>query len=240
VSARPAPRLRAAPPPAVDPRPGQAPLRLLSALSDSGRFARSAGLGAGPDRPHELCLPGIGGRYLAGIAAHAHRRGWEPVEVAALLDAVESRAAMWIVSPSATRLRQAGLLPGRRGRGRTCVRWTAGRWARVAVDADVLAAGAAAGAARGLALAAVSGSGAPQRLVAALAAADGVRMGRLAGGLAAAIGVAWTVELVVAPALPADAMMSLRERVAQAPRCGWCGVPILGSDCRRCLPQPRR
>jgi hypothetical protein len=240
VSGRPALRLRAAPPPAVDPRSAEDPLRLVSALSAPGRLARSERLGAGPDRPHELCLPGIGGRYLAGLAAAAHRRGWAPAEVTALLDAVESRAAMWIVSPSATPLRHAGLLPGRRGRGRTCVRWTAGRWARVAVDVDALAAVAAAGAARGLALAAVSGAGAPERLAAALAAAEGVRMGRLAGGLAAAIGVPWTVELVVAPALPAVAMMSLRERIAQAPRCGWCGVPILGADCRRCLTEPRR
>lgn len=45
-----------------------------------------------------LRLPGIGGRYLAGLATHAHEQGWQPHEVASLLGAVEGRASMWIVS----------------------------------------------------------------------------------------------------------------------------------------------
>ena len=61
-------------------------------------------------------------------------------------------------------------------------------------------------------------------------------MGELDRGLAAALGVRWTVELLVAPALRADSLMALRERVASAPRCGWCGVPMLGPVCRRCSP----
>ena len=86
--------------------------------------------------------------------------------------------------------------------------------------------------------AAVSGARAPERLVAAVQA-EGVHVGALERGLAASLGVDWTVELLVAPALPAGSLMALRERVAAAPRCGWCGVPVLGPACRRCLPGSR-
>jgi hypothetical protein len=64
---------------------------------------------------------------------------------------------------------------------------------------------------------------------------DGVQMGWLDGGLAASLRVPWTMELLVAPALPAGSLMALRERIASAPRCDWCGVPMLGADCNRCL-----
>ncbi len=85
----------------AEPGPAAArPLRLVSALSAHGRVARAEGL-AGAGVGHEVRLPGIGGRYLAGLAAHAHEQGWPAPEVAALLDAVEGRASMWIVSPSA-------------------------------------------------------------------------------------------------------------------------------------------
>jgi hypothetical protein len=106
------------------------------------------------------------------------------------------------------------------------------------VDVEALAAVARAGVGRGVCVAAVSGAGAPPRLVEPLRA-SGARMGSLPGGLAASIGARWTVELLVAPALPAGSMMALRERIASAPRCGWCGVPILGADCHRCVPGRR-
>jgi hypothetical protein len=67
-----------------------------------------------------------------------------------------------------------------------------------------------------------------------------VRSGRLEAGLAAALGVAWTVELVLVPALPPGSLMALRERVAAAPRCGWCGVPMPAGRCRRCQPETAR
>lgn len=213
------------------------PLRLVSALSAAGRIARAEGLAGGGERGHELRLPGIGGRYLAGVAAHAHERGWAPVEVAALLDAVEDRSAMWIVCPSAAALRRAGLIEG--GRGRTvCARWASGCWSRIALDVPALAAVAAAGRTRGVCASAVSGTGAPRRLVEAVHA-GGVHTGVLERGLATSLGVRWTVELLVATALPPGSLMALRERVASAPRCGWCGVPLLGPDCRRCLPGAR-
>ena len=219
------------------PEPAAArPLRLISALSAQGRVARAEGL-AGAGAGHELRLPGIGGRYLAGLATHAHEQGWHAPEVAALLDAVEDRSSMWVVSPSAASLRRAGLIDTG-GSRKACARWSAGRWTQVPVDPDSLTRVAAAGRARAVCIAAVSGTGAPRKLVSAVGA-DGVELGWLDGGLATSLRVAWTVELLVAPAVPAGSLLALRERIAAAPRCSWCGVPTVGADCTRCLPEAR-
>ncbi|HKV67083.1 MAG TPA: hypothetical protein VJN72_03265 [Gaiellales bacterium] len=219
----------------AEPEPTAArPLRLISALSAHGRVARAEGL-AGAGAGHELRLPGIGGRYLAGLAAHAHEQGWHAPEVAALLDAVEDRSSMWIVTPSAASLRRAGLIESGGSRRAACARWSAGRWRQAPVDPDSLARVGAAGRARAVCIAAVSGTGAPRKLVSAMGA-EGVELGWLDGGLATSLRVAWTVELLVAPALPAGSLMALRERIASAPRCSWCGVPMVGADCTRCLP----
>jgi hypothetical protein len=116
MSARPARRLRvAAAAGASAPAAAEAPVQLVSAFSAAGRVARAEGLAAAGVIGHELRLPGIGGRYLAGIAAHAHARGWDGLEVVALLDAVEERSAMWVVTPSAGSLRRAGLIAAGRG-----------------------------------------------------------------------------------------------------------------------------
>ncbi len=236
MTADPAGILRLLEAPAEPEPPAARPLRLISALATHGRIARAEGL-AGVAAGYELRLPGIGARYLAGLAVHAHEQGWHAPEIAALLDAVEGRASMWIVSPSAASLRRAGLIgPG--GSRKACARWSARRWRRAPVDPDSLARVAAAGRARAVCVAAVSGTGAPRRIVDALGA-DGVRLGWLDGGLAASLRVPWTVELLVAPALPGGSLMALRERIASAPRCTWCGVPMLGSDCTRCLPGAR-
>jgi hypothetical protein len=223
---------------ASPPAAAERPVQLVSAFSAAGRVARAEGLAGAGAVGHDLRLPGIGGRYLAGIAAHAHARGWGALEVVALLEAVEERSAMWVVAPSAASLRRAGLIGAGRGRRRACARWSGGRWARVPVDPAALAGVAAAGGSRAVCVAAVSGVRAPDRLVSAVQAM-GVRVGTLERGLAASLGVDWTVELLVAPALPAGSLMALRERVAAAPRCGWCGVPVLGPACRRCLPGMR-
>lgn len=240
MSTRPARRLRVArtaDAPAASSSAGR-PVQLVSAFSASGRVARAEGLAGGGAIGHELRLPGIGGRYLAGVAAHAQARAWDALEVVALLAAVEERSAMWVVAPSAGALRRAGLIEEGRGPRRACARWSGGRWSRVAVDPAALTAVAAAGGTRAVCAAAVSGARAPDRLVAAVQA-EGVHVGVLERGLAASLGVDWTVELLVAPALPPGSLMALRERVAGAPRCSWCGVPVLGPDCRRCLPGSR-
>jgi hypothetical protein len=239
VSSRPVRRLHVAgAPDAETTQPVGPPLRLISALSAAGRVARAEGLAGGGELGHELRLPGIGGRYLAGIAAYASERGWGAAEVAALLDAVEERSAMWVVCPSAAALRRAGLIEDGRGHGRACARWSAGHWSRTSLDVRALHAVAVSGRARAVCAAAVSGFGAPDRLVESVHG-EGVHTGAVAGGLAATLGVRWAVELLVSPALPAGSLMALRERVACAPRCGWCGVPMLGPDCRRCAPGGR-
>ena len=236
MTADPAAFLRLLEAPARPEPPAARPLRLISALATHGRVARAEGL-AGAGAGYELRLPGIGGRYLAGLAGHAHEQGWQGTEVAALLDAVEGRASMWIVSPSAAALRRAGLLESG-GSRKACARWSSGRWSQAPLDPEALARVAAAGRARAVCVGAVSGTGAPRRIVEAVGA-DGVRLGWLDGGLAASLRVAWTVELLVAPALPGGSLMALRERIASAPRCSWCGVPMLGADCTRCLPGAR-
>lgn len=209
-------------------------LRLVSALAPAARLARADGF-VDPGAGHVLRLPGIGGRYLAALADHAHARGWEPSEVGALLDAVEERSAMWIVCPSAAALRQAGLIARGRGR-RACARWASGRWTRAAADAAALAAVAAAARPGVVRAAAVSGRRAPARFVSAVTV-PGMRCGRLEAGLARALGVEWTVELLLVPALPPGSLMAVRERIAAAPRCGWCATPMPDGRCRRCHPR---
>ena len=77
MTAPPARRLRAVcPGPEENPGPVSS-LRLISALAAHGRVASATGLGPS-GAEHELRLPGIGGRYLAGIAAHATDRGSAP------------------------------------------------------------------------------------------------------------------------------------------------------------------
>jgi hypothetical protein len=235
--------LRLAPP--GRPEPAHA-LEVTPALAPASRAARRHGLtfpSAGA-RGYELRLPGIGGRYLIGVAEHATANGWPAEEVAALLTAIEDRSAMWIVSAPRTALARAGL-DGGRGRlpGAGAARWSGGRWASTpvpepAVVADLVAAGVGRGA---VCAAAVSGAArhAPEHVLRAAAAA-GARTATMRRGLAAELGARWVAELLIAPALPTGSLVTLREQVAAAPRCGWCGGPLLGSICRRCIPEPDR
>ena len=70
-------------------------LELIPALSTTSRIARDHGItsqahgGAGS---HELRLPGIGGRYLAGIATHVAAQGWPAADAGALVAALEDRS----------------------------------------------------------------------------------------------------------------------------------------------------
>ena len=126
MSAGPARRLRVAEATAGEAPASAPPLGLISALS-AGRVD-AVDLAGPADPAYRLRLPGIGGRYIAGIAAHAREHGFTSPETAALLDAVEARSAMWVVCPSAAALRRAGLGAGNRWRGRA--RLGAGRASR--------------------------------------------------------------------------------------------------------------
>lgn len=235
-------RALAAKPPAVVPEPS---LALVPALSARSRAARHHGIAAGSHlaaHELELRLPGIGGRYLAGVASHVADHGWTAEEAGALLTALEDRCSMWIVSSSGTGLARAGLAPERSGRRRRAgaARFAGGRWDAARIPpaetvSDLMRAGAARGA---VCAAAESGRRPPSSFVRA-ALAGGAHAASMDRGLAAALGARWAVELLVAPAIPAGSLVALREQVAAAPRCGWCRAPLIGSTCRRCAPAIR-
>jgi hypothetical protein len=216
-------------------------LELVPALAAPGRRQEMRGVvapGRGDAIVHDLRLPGIGGRYLVGIDAHIEAAGWSPAERAALLQAFEARAVMWIHAAPAAALRRAGLVPLRRtARGTAAIRYASGRWTAAAMPAAAgVAEIAAAAHARGaMSALAVSGAARSDTLLAAARDA-GARTAAMPAGLAAAIGARWAVELLVAPALPPGSLVGLRERVATAAPCDWCGVPVLGTVCGRCSP----
>jgi hypothetical protein len=222
----------------------EAPLELIPALSEPSRVARRHGFSAqvrAAVASHELGLPGIGGRYLAGVARHVAAHGWPAGEVAALVAAMEDRCSMWIVCSSATALVRAGVSPeGVRVPRAGASRFSGGRWQRVRIPTsetvtELMHAGTARGA---VCAAAESGRFPPSRLVGA-AAAGGAHTASMDRGLASVLGAAWAIELLVAPAIPSGSLVALREQVAAAPRCGWCRSPLVGSTCRRCAPAIR-
>lgn len=216
-------------------------LELIPALSAASRIARDHGItpqahgGAGS---HELRLPGIGGRYLAGIATHVAAHGWPAADAGALVAALEDRCAMWIVCSSGVALVRAGLAPeGPHARRAAATRFSGGRWGRVRIPAaetvaDVMRAGIARGA---VCAAAESGRLPPSSYVRA-AAAGGAHTASMERGLARALDARWAIELLVAPSIPSGSLVGLREQVAAAPRCEWCRAPLVGSICRRCAP----
>lgn len=228
--------------PVGPPLLAEPPLELVPALTAAARVARHHAIPAqSRGGPLELRLPGIGGRYLEGLAAHVAAHGWPAAEVAALVAAIEDRSSMWIMCSSSRALVRAGLSRERAGLGRAGAarfgdtRWHAVRMLPAATVADVMRAGRARGA---VCAAAASGRRAPESIVRA-AAAGGARTASMPHGLAAALDVRWAVELLVAPAIPADSLVALREQVAAAPRCGWCRTPLIGATCRRCAPASR-
>ena len=231
--------LRLASPPAPA-GPGE-PLDLVSALSAASRIARHHGI---PPAPHpasgslELRLPGIGGRYLEGVAAHVEALGWPAGDVAALVAALEDRCSMWIVCSPPRALVRAGLAPeATRLRRSGAARFAGARWSQARIPpAETVAELMRAGTARGAVCAAADSGRLPPSSLARAAAAGGARTASMERGLAAALGARWAVELLVAPAIPGGSLVGLREQIAAAPRCAWCRAPLIGSTCRRCTP----
>jgi hypothetical protein len=218
-------------------------IELVPALSAASRIARHHGIPpARQPAPGslELRLPGIGGRYLQGVAAHVEALGWPAGDAAALVAAIEDRCSMWIVCSPPRALVRAGLASDTaRLRRAGAARFAGGRWSRAPIPAPVTVTELVrAGYARGAVCAAAeSGRGPRSGIVrAAAAAAGGARTASMERGLAAALGARWAVELLVAPAIPPGSLVGLREQVAVAPRCSWCRAPLIGSTCRRCMP----
>jgi len=224
------------------PAPAESALELVPALAVPSRIARHHSIPAqAGGGPLELRLPGIGGRYLEGVAAHVAACGWPAGEAAALVAALEDRCSMWIVCSSSRALVLAGLADGRARFHRAgAARFGDGRWRAVRMPAaPTVAELMAAGMIRGAVCAAAESGRLPPESILRAAAAGGARTGSMECVLAAALDVRWTVELLVAPAIPAGSLIGLREQVAAAPRCGWCGTPLIGATCRRCAPAMR-
>jgi hypothetical protein len=216
-------------------------LELVPALAAAGRRSEMRGVVApveGGAIVHELRLPGIGGRYLMGIDTHLAAAGWSSPERAALLQAFEARAVMWVAAAPAAALRRARLASLRRTPRRTAaIRYASGRWTGEPMPAAAEVAEIAVAARTRGAMCALAASGAARADSLVTAAREaGARTAAMPAGLAAAIGARWAVELLVAPALPPGSLVGLRERVATAAPCDWCGVPVLGTVCGRCSP----
>jgi len=182
-------------------------------------------------------LPGIGGRYLVQVARSAAAGGWAAEELAALVVELERRCTYLLLASTVapvlgSRPRRAGVHGPRRA-----VAWDGGGWS--GAHARDLAASARAVSGRGyLCAAAASGSAPPRAVAAALTdlTAAGVSVGRITHGVAAALGASWAAELLGAPPLSAAQLQRLREQFGAAPRCDWCGLPVVGRHCRRCSP----
>jgi hypothetical protein len=174
-----------------------------------------------PFRSH---LPGLATRYLSSLAADAGRRGWSEGEMLGLLAAAEERCALWAVTARPLR------------RGPRVSRWVSGRWIDAASGGldEVTAAAVSAPSRVAVCLAAVSGPKLPPRRLVAALERGGVQIGQVRPGLAGDLGAPWTIEVLVAPALAPGGLAGLRERIASAPRCAWCRIPVLGSSCPRC------
>ena len=185
-------------------------------------------------------LPGIGGRYLAQVARSAARRRMRPPRSwprSWSSWSAGARTCCWH-RPWRTVVASGPRRPGVHGprAGRGLGRW----WVVRCTHALTWQRRPGRWPARGyLCAAAVSGS-APPRAVAAASGrrltASGVPVGRITHGVAAALGASWAVELLGAPPLSAAQLQGLREQFGAAPRCDWCGLPVVGRHCRRCSP----
>jgi hypothetical protein len=218
-----------------EPPPGCEALVVQPAL------AGASGIGA-PGRAGgrivvRTSLPGIGGRYLVGVARSAAAGGWAAAELAALVVELERRCTYLLLASTVapllgSRPRRLGVHGPRRG-----MAWDGGGWS--GAHARDLAAYARTVSGRGyLSAAATSGSAPPRTVASTLAGltATGVSVGRITHGVAAALGASWAVELLGAPPLSAAQLQRLREQFGAAPRCDWCGLPVVGRHCRRCSP----
>jgi hypothetical protein len=225
----------------VGDAPAHAELLCLVAPLPASEATRAAMLGH--HRPGreliEVSLPGIGARYLGGVACEAARDGWNLPELSALVVELESRCTYWVAAATLDAL-DGGSHRSLVGRGRA-LRWACGTWAPTAVSGSSLRAIARSATVRGaLCVCARSGRSMPRRVARELdeLSRSRITVGNLRHGLAAMLGAGWAVEALVAPRLARAQLAMLREQFASAPRCGWCGIPVAGSHCRRCTPGP--
>jgi len=218
-----------------EPPPGRDALVVQPALAGVARMGTPGR--AGGRIVVRASLPGIGGRYLVQVARSAAAGGWAAEELAALVVELERRCTyLLLASTVATVVGSRSRRPGVH-RPRRAVAWDGGGWS--GAHTRDLAPSARTVSGRGyLCAAATSGSAPPRSVAAALAelTASGVSVGRITHGVAAALGASWAVELLGAPPLSAAQLQRLREQFGAAPRCDWCGLPVVGRHCCRCSP----
>jgi hypothetical protein len=216
-----------------EPPPGSEALIVQPALAGAARMSPGRAVGRIVVR---ASLPGIGGRYLVQVARSAAAGGWAAEELAALVVELERRCTYLLLASTVAPL--LGPRPRRPAvHSPRAVAWDGGGWS--GAHTRDLAASARTVSGRGyLCAAATSGSSPPRAVAATLAdlTASGVSVGRITHGVAAALGASWAVELLGAPPLSAAQLQRLREQFGAAPRCDWCGLPVVGRHCRRCSP----
>ena len=218
-----------------EPPPGCEALVVQPALAGAWQMG-TPGRGAGRIVVR-ASLPGIGGRYLVRVARSAAAGGWAAEELAALVVELERRCTYLLLASNlaplvVSRSRRSGVHGPRRA-----MAWDGGGWS--GAHRRDLAASARTVSGRGYLCAVATSGSAPPRTVAATLSdltASGVAVGRITHGVAATLGASWAVELLGAPPLSAAQLQRLREQFGAAPRCDWCGLPVVGRHCRRCSP----
>ncbi len=173
-------------------------------------------------------LPGLGGRFVCEVRGEAARRGWRDVELAGLVAATEDRTELWLITPAA-----------RRWRSPEVRRWHATRFLSCEQDVQSLVLTVAANRGRRVCLVAASGRGRRGDALLTRLQSAGATAGRIDAGPAAPLGMAWAIELMIGPIVTHDSLAALRDAMVAAPRCAWCGVPVLGSRCTRCAGESR-
>jgi hypothetical protein len=209
-----------------------APLPAIASLVSS----HPSGDGQACCRAVRLSLPGIGTRYLVRVAHRAAHMGWGIDELAALVVELERRCAYLLFASSLAALapdRRRARRPGRR----QAMQWDAGAWAASGGRPSDLLTAARSSGLRGYGNV-VAGSRAelPRRLAGVLdeLASRGVTVRNGGRETALQLGARWALELLGTPQLSPAQLQALRERFATAPRCDWCGVPVVGRHCHRC------
>ena len=211
-----------------EPPPGSEALIVQPALAGAAQMGTTGR--AGCRIVVRASLPGIGGRYLVQVARSAAAGGWAAEELAALVVELERRCSYLLLASTVAPVVSSG--PRRSGvQGpRRAVAWDGGGWS--GARTRDLAASARTVSGRGYLCAAAASGSAPPRTVASTLAdltASGVPVGRITHGVAAALGASWAVELLGAPPLSAAQLQRLREQFGAAPRCDWCGLPVVGA-----------
>jgi hypothetical protein len=216
-----------------EPLPGCEALIVQPALSSTSQMGKPGR--AGCRIVVQASLPGVGCRYLVQVARSAAAGGWAAEELAALVVELERRCSYLLLASTVAPVVASRPRRSRMRGPRRAVAWDGGGWS--GAHTRDLAASARAVSGRGYLCAAATSGSAPPRTVASTLAdltASGVPVGRITRGVAAELGASWAVELLGAPPLSTAQLQRLREQFGAAPRCDWCGLPVVGRHCRRC------